>query len=133
MDTVLPVLYALLLLAGGIYAWRRHRRRQDPHDQDAKQLQWFRELGRDLAHPQPLEITMSFAHEDSARRAGADLEARGYRIDVFRSEVDKDWILEASQTQLVTLESVARVRSDAEAVARTHIGEYCGWGFADTV
>ena len=134
MDVALPLLYALLLVAGGVYAWRRrHSRQESPRDQDAKQLQWFREHGRDLARPQPLEITISFAQEDLARRAGADLERRGYRIEVFKSEADDEWILEASQVQLVTLESAARTRSDGEDTARAHGGEFCGWGFTQTV
>jgi hypothetical protein len=131
MALVIPVLYGLLLVFGFYYAWRRYRASKNPTSQDADQLKWFAKYGRDLTRDQPLELTLSFVDSQAAESAAERLRQRGYTVSVTKSDVDREWLCEATRNEVPTLALVEQVRADGETVARDCGGEYCGWGFAE--
>src|SRR5690242_990078 len=118
MDRYLPVVYLTLVLGAIVYRLLRKRREPTPEELDAKQLRHFAKNGVELDREQTIEFTLAFPDRRLAETAAERLQQLGFATDVYKSEVDTEWLCDTRRRTVPTVEHVGELRLEVEQIAQ---------------
>lgn len=98
-------------------------------DQTRRQLA---SAGGDLAKPTDVVNYLYLPDEERAQKAGGDLRAAGFTVEVRPAATGQNWLAKANRDMIPSSENIAQMRILFENLAIKLGGDYDGWEAAVT-
>lgn len=129
MSTTSVVLLLAAAALVAVFAFGSRRASSAPaRSVDAGVIEQLRQAGSDLAKPHDIEFFLYFPSEADAAAAATALSGRGFAHRITRAASGSQWLLLLTRSMRPLEAELSRLRSELQALAARHRGEYDWWG-----
>jgi hypothetical protein len=119
---------AAILIGVALYAWRPAT--AEDLSPDGQVIEQLRRADSDLSRPHSIEFFLYFPTRDAAVAAGEELDTRAFTVKIDTAAQGPDWLLLLTRSMLPIEADLVTLRTEFDALALRHGGEYDGWGSA---